>query len=330
MVCSLSDTIVAVSSPPGAAARGLLRLSGDGALEMLRQWVRKEPAALPEPRRMVPARLVGKNLELPVLLVRFAAPSSYTGQDMVEIQLPGHPALLDRMVQEAMDFGACLAEPQRFRNRIWNCRLCRQFRHFEGWIRFVEVDSAVCGRPAAAARSVWGGGCLWIVTRGASARRSGGVGTVGQAVVQLGSDHAGNLEHVVGRAHRRFQIPSVEDGEEVVGQHGHEPEDQDGVGLVPVHVIGVPAVGGLVESLVLDRPAAMAELHHGPGRSRDLGQRGDPEPVGNQFFELLVQLPTNLTGLEAANDTDGVSALRPSGEALEVPALATYPVGLLL
>lgn len=119
MACSASDTIVAVSSPPGAATRGLVRLSGDGAFEMLRRWLRKEPAANTKPRQMVPARLVGKDLELPVLVVRFEAASSYTGQDMVEIQLPGHPVLLDRMVHEAMDLGARLAEPGEFTFRAF-------------------------------------------------------------------------------------------------------------------------------------------------------------------------------------------------------------------
>ncbi len=51
---------------------------------------------------------------MPALVCCFAAPNSYTGQDTAELQIPGHPALLDRLLHRAIDAGARLAEPGEF------------------------------------------------------------------------------------------------------------------------------------------------------------------------------------------------------------------------
>jgi tRNA modification GTPase len=69
------------------------------------------------PRRLTPVRL--KRPALPALLTRFDAPSSYTGQDAAELQVPGNPALLDRLLHAAIDAGARLAEPGEFTFRAY-------------------------------------------------------------------------------------------------------------------------------------------------------------------------------------------------------------------
>lgn len=56
---------------------------------------------------------------IPVLITTFAAPRTYTGHDMVELQCPGHPALLDRFVQAAIAAGSRLAEPGEFTFRAY-------------------------------------------------------------------------------------------------------------------------------------------------------------------------------------------------------------------
>jgi hypothetical protein len=53
---------------------------------------------------------------------------------------------------------------------------------------------------------------------------------------------------------------AVEEGvEEVERQHSHQAEDQGGGGMVFVDVVGGPAVSCLVEALILDVPAGIAE-----------------------------------------------------------------------
>lgn len=49
----------------------------------------------------------------------FPGPHSYTGGDVAELQLPGHPALLDRVVRAALGAGARLAEAGEFTFRAY-------------------------------------------------------------------------------------------------------------------------------------------------------------------------------------------------------------------
>ncbi|MEM7626518.1 MAG: GTPase [Planctomycetota bacterium] len=107
-------TIVAVSSPPGRSARGLIRLSGDAAFAILAQLT---PTPAPPPRQIGVARL--RDPSLPVLTAVFPAPNSYTGQDVAELQLPGHPALLDRVIRAALRAGARPAEAGEFTFRAY-------------------------------------------------------------------------------------------------------------------------------------------------------------------------------------------------------------------
>lgn len=110
------DTIIAVSSPPGRSHRGLVRLSGGDTQSILDQILDQASRATP-PRRLTPVRL--KRPTMPALLTRFDAPNSYTGQDAAELQVPGNPALLDRLLHAAIDAGARLAEPGEFTFRAY-------------------------------------------------------------------------------------------------------------------------------------------------------------------------------------------------------------------
>ena len=111
-----ADTIVAVSSPPGRSPRGLVRISGDRAAEILQTL----GLAWPEPRHLTAGRLrLSSQQELPVLVGAFRGPGSYTGQDLAEVQLPGNPALLERVVRRIMESAARLAEPGEFTCRAF-------------------------------------------------------------------------------------------------------------------------------------------------------------------------------------------------------------------
>ena len=109
------DTIVAVSSPPGRSPRGLIRISGPGSQSILQHLTDTEIT----PRTVVACRLRTGALSLPALLTLFTAPRSYTGQDLAEIQLPGNPALLDRILHTITALGARTAEPGEFTFRAY-------------------------------------------------------------------------------------------------------------------------------------------------------------------------------------------------------------------
>lgn len=118
-----NETIYAVSSPPGRSARGLLRLSGPQAFELLDRLC-VEPVSGP-PRTMLQGRIVWDEpvaeapLSLPALIAKFLAPASYTGQDSVEIQLPGNPFILERLQRRLSELGGRPAEPGEFTFRTF-------------------------------------------------------------------------------------------------------------------------------------------------------------------------------------------------------------------
>lgn len=127
----LTSTIVAIGSPPGRAVRGIVRVSGAGALSLTGGMIRFEGDIAPSPRLIASARLVlptipaAGRLEVPALALTWKAPRSYTGEDALEVSVAGNPALLDRIVEaivEAVMRGgqpARRAEPGEFTARAF-------------------------------------------------------------------------------------------------------------------------------------------------------------------------------------------------------------------
>ncbi len=113
---NLNDTIVACASPPGSSLRGVVRVSGPDAWPIVESISADECGAVGRERGLVTHRLAPG---WPCLLLRFPGPSSYTGQDTIEIALPGNPTLLARVASMAIDAGARHAEPGEFTARAW-------------------------------------------------------------------------------------------------------------------------------------------------------------------------------------------------------------------
>jgi len=120
---SADDTIVAVATPPGRGAIGIVRLSGPDAFRSAVLMVdRRRPLTA---RRATLARLVSRDggsndavLDR-ALVTYFPGPRSYTGEDVVEISAHGSPVLLREVVRGAMRAGARLARPGEFTLRAF-------------------------------------------------------------------------------------------------------------------------------------------------------------------------------------------------------------------
>ena len=115
------DTIVAVATPPGRGAIGVVRLSGPRAHQILRQLVTGTPGP---PRVAIVSRVLvvdaaGHEAHDDAVALRFDSPHSYTGEDVAEISAHGNPLLLDGIVRAAMRAGARLAEPGEFTLRAF-------------------------------------------------------------------------------------------------------------------------------------------------------------------------------------------------------------------
>jgi tRNA modification GTPase len=119
----LADTIVAIATPPGRAGLGIVRLSGAQARAIAAKFL--VPAEW-RPWQAHLAQLLdaqGHAIDQ-VVVTFFAAPRSYTAEDVVEIACHGSPIVLRHAVQRALDGGARLAEPGEFTLRAFlNARI---------------------------------------------------------------------------------------------------------------------------------------------------------------------------------------------------------------
>ena len=95
--------ILAVASPPGRSLRGIIRLSGDACLDLLAAHVR-DPAVI-RGRGVTRTRLFIGGLDMPSLVLSFPGPGSYTGENSAELQVPGNPVLLERLLDSLLDSG---------------------------------------------------------------------------------------------------------------------------------------------------------------------------------------------------------------------------------
>jgi tRNA modification GTPase len=120
---STTDTIAAISTPPGRGGIGIVRLSGPEAASITAQLVR-----LRQPLDHGRARLAdvlddnsssdaGRIDEAVVTF--FGAPHSYTAEDLVEIAAHGSPVVLELLLGRALALGARLAEPGEFTQRAF-------------------------------------------------------------------------------------------------------------------------------------------------------------------------------------------------------------------
>ena len=121
---ALDDTIVAIASPPGGAARGIVRLSGPEAVACFDESFRADDADRPlEPTAAVavPGSLCLDEVPapLPCELYVWPAGRSYTGQPVAEIHTIGSPPLLEAVVGRFCRAGARLAEPGEFTLRAF-------------------------------------------------------------------------------------------------------------------------------------------------------------------------------------------------------------------
>jgi tRNA modification GTPase len=112
---SMADTIYALASAPGKAGVAVLRLSGSAADTILGQLVKN----LSPPRQAARRLLQTENGPVidDALVLRFKAPASYTGEDMVEFHLHGSRAVIAALSDTLSRLGARLAEPGEFTRR---------------------------------------------------------------------------------------------------------------------------------------------------------------------------------------------------------------------
>lgn len=113
------DTIVALASGAGRAGVAVIRVSGTRARDVLRAITRKQA---PEPRRAETRIFSGfSNEEIDRgLVLFFAAPNSFTGEDVVEFHAHGGAAVIAALIEACVRIeGVRIADPGEFTRRAF-------------------------------------------------------------------------------------------------------------------------------------------------------------------------------------------------------------------
>jgi tRNA modification GTPase len=115
-----NDVIVALATPQGVGAIGVIRVSGKGAIELVDQlFVSKKLVDQPANTLHVGLLMDGDIKLDEVVVSLFKGPRSYTGEDVVEISCHGSHFILQQIISTCIRHGARLATPGEFTLRAF-------------------------------------------------------------------------------------------------------------------------------------------------------------------------------------------------------------------
>jgi len=140
-----ADTIAAIATAQGRGGIGVVRISGRHCEALARGILGRLPVA----RHATCGNFLDENgdtLDQGVALF-FPAPHSYTGEDVLELQGHGGPAVLQLVLQRCLDLGARLAQPGEFTRRAFlNDKL--DLAQAESVADLIDANSAEAARSA--------------------------------------------------------------------------------------------------------------------------------------------------------------------------------------
>ena len=115
------STIVAVATPRGRGGLGVVRLSGPNALSIAERIFRSKKSLSGRPRCVQYGQFVGGDgKQIDAGLAWFMqGPSSYTGEDTVELSCHGSELVVELLVEAALQHGAVVAERGEFTQRAF-------------------------------------------------------------------------------------------------------------------------------------------------------------------------------------------------------------------
>lgn len=117
------DTIAAIATPLGEAGLGVIRVSGDGAVEVLDRVFKgkkklAETGTYQARYGYIADFKSGERID-EVICLLMRAPQSFTAEDVVEVGCHGGVVPLRRILHAILDAGARLAEPGEFSKRAF-------------------------------------------------------------------------------------------------------------------------------------------------------------------------------------------------------------------
>ncbi len=146
--------IAAIATAPGRGGIGVVRISGADLSELVRRLFQRD--LTPRHAHYLPFKNVEGELLDEGIAIYFRAPHSYTGEDVLELQGHGGPAVLRRVLDSCLaagrDLGVQLAEPGEFTRRAFlNDRM--DLAQAEAVADLIEASSVAAARGAMASLS---------------------------------------------------------------------------------------------------------------------------------------------------------------------------------
>ena len=115
-----NDLIVAMATPPGVGAIGVVRLSGVGSIELVNSMFPSKDLTKELGNTLHVGLLTTNDIALDEVVVSlFRAPRSYTGEDIIEISCHGSPYIQQQIIEACIVKGARIAKPGEFTLRAF-------------------------------------------------------------------------------------------------------------------------------------------------------------------------------------------------------------------
>ena len=145
MLSPSAETIAAVATAQGRGGVGVVRISGRDVQALANGIL----GSLPKPRHATYGNFLddkGDVLDQGIALY-FPAPHSYTGEEVLELQGHGGPAVMQMLLQRCLDLGARLAQPGEFTRRAFlNDKL--DLAQAESVADLIEANTSEAARSA--------------------------------------------------------------------------------------------------------------------------------------------------------------------------------------
>jgi len=115
-----NEVIVALATPPGIGAIGIIRLSGSGSIALINGMFPSKDLSIQKGNTLHVGLLMdGAKLLDEVVVSLFKGPRSYTGEDVIEISCHGSPYIQQQVMEACISRGARLANPGEFTLRAF-------------------------------------------------------------------------------------------------------------------------------------------------------------------------------------------------------------------
>jgi tRNA modification GTPase len=144
------DPIIAIATAKGRASVGIIRLSGQGVLQLSKALCHSE--LVPRHASLIKFHDEKQDPIDEGLAIFFQAPNSYTGEDVLELQCHGSSAglgvLLDHCLKLGLPYGLRLAQPGEFTERAFlNGKI--DLAQAEAIADLIDASSSLAAKSAA-------------------------------------------------------------------------------------------------------------------------------------------------------------------------------------